>query len=1290
MKRITLLFLAIICVLTLQAQNWQFNTDGDAEGWAGVAAATQVTIEGGLLKAVHDIGVDAEGPKISATGLSLDASSYTTVIIHLKTVDWDGAGKQLRFFWATDASPGLDGNKLITVGVNPDADNFQTLKFDLNNAHWTGTITQIRLDLCMYNGKEVHVDYIELIYTEPVDNFIDVLMDFENPLGTDGYVVESTQGYNSADRIENPLGTGINTSDWVLKSDLNAYPGTARVITFSFDENISMHGRAKARMMVYSDPDDSGNPVHAQMEFYDANDNMVSSGNQWFGAGYNPGEWVSAVWAGNSLKYVTFRKIKITFWDDWGASGVARPVYIDNFELYNDGDVYEIEEYTLTVSVIGNGSVEVDEVAYTDVVTADEGTVLSLKAIADAGYVFDGWSGDLTSANADETITMDADKTVTATFSEIPPFEYAPLLMDFELPLGTDGYNVESAWGQIEHGVIDNPVAGGINASAKVYKSHREAGNWNSGIKFVFDSDVSDLGKTKARVKVYPVDRDLNHVYFKFYDESGTVVSEAWNKGAVYPAGEWSYAEYSKDITGLSFRKVDLNFSDSWGNTTSESTVYIDDLELFSTQHTLTVNVSGNGAVEVDGVAYTEAVHADVGAVLSLKAIADAGYVFDGWSGDLTSVNTDETITMDADKTVTATFIEDVPVEVVDRWEFETAGDAEGWSGVGTATHVTIENGLLKAVHDIAADNEGPKIIQSGLSLDASSYARAVIHLKTVDWNGAGKQFRFFWGKEDSPGLDGNKLITVGGITPDADNFQTIEVDLNHAQWTGTITQMRMDLCMWEGKEVHVDYIRLLKMPEVTVVSLAQVQIGDDITAQSSEDGKLYLVPSATNTVIADIEAAAGTNVLDVTANTDATFATTDLAVGDYVIYAVSEDGLLSAASKTITLTEATVLTYTVTIIVNDGSAAIEGAVVTFDGNDVTTGSDGKAIFTDVTAASYAYSVSAAGFDDASGNITVADADVDETVSLTASAPIFTVTFVVDDGSEVIEGAVVTMNSSSVATDDFGMAVFTGVEAGDYAYTVTANGFSEASGSVTVSDADVQETVSLGEFTTDAVEWYFDTDGNSEGWVPNSEITTLEVQGGIMTAYSDNWTGPEIRIFGLNFSSDDYTHIEINMKTRVFAENEAKQVRVFWNDPAAERLVLKDFTANADDFQVLEIDMSGHELWTGQITDMRFDVCYGHGKEIDIDYIKMTNPGGSNAVSEKMVNFGVYPNPASGAVYVFGNWNAPVDYRIISITGETVSQGSISAEDRQINLEGVSSGIYFITIKNQASKLIVR
>jgi len=50
-------------------------------------------------------------------------------------------------------------------------------------------------------------------------------------------------------------------------------------------------------------------------------------------------------------------------------------------------------------------------------VTVEEGTVLSLEAIADTGWAFDGWSGDLTGDASPANITMDGDKNVTVNFS---------------------------------------------------------------------------------------------------------------------------------------------------------------------------------------------------------------------------------------------------------------------------------------------------------------------------------------------------------------------------------------------------------------------------------------------------------------------------------------------------------------------------------------------------------------------------------------------------------------------------------------------------------------------------------------------------------------------------------------------------------------------------------------------------------------------------------------------------------------------------------------------------------
>jgi uncharacterized repeat protein (TIGR02543 family) len=76
------------------------------------------------------------------------------------------------------------------------------------------------------------------------------------------------------------------------------------------------------------------------------------------------------------------------------------------------------DEYTLAVSTVGSGSVISEPVQ----ATYHYGDVVTLTASADPEWTFAGWSGDVISANNPTTITMDSDKTVTATF--VRPGEY--------------------------------------------------------------------------------------------------------------------------------------------------------------------------------------------------------------------------------------------------------------------------------------------------------------------------------------------------------------------------------------------------------------------------------------------------------------------------------------------------------------------------------------------------------------------------------------------------------------------------------------------------------------------------------------------------------------------------------------------------------------------------------------------------------------------------------------------------------------------------------------------------
>ncbi len=74
-----------------------------------------------------------------------------------------------------------------------------------------------------------------------------------------------------------------------------------------------------------------------------------------------------------------------------------------------------VETFSLDVSTSGSGSVTVDP----DQATYITGTIVTLTPNANAGWIFTGWSGDLTGSANPVSLTMDAHKAVTATFSEI-------------------------------------------------------------------------------------------------------------------------------------------------------------------------------------------------------------------------------------------------------------------------------------------------------------------------------------------------------------------------------------------------------------------------------------------------------------------------------------------------------------------------------------------------------------------------------------------------------------------------------------------------------------------------------------------------------------------------------------------------------------------------------------------------------------------------------------------------------------------------------------------------------
>jgi hypothetical protein len=154
---------------------------------------------------------------------------------------------------------------------------------------------------------------------------------------------------------------------------------------------------------------------------------------------------------------------------------------------------------------------------------------------------------------------------------------------------------------------------------------------------------------------------------------------------------------------------------------------------------------------------------------------------------------------------------------------------------------------------------------------------------------------------------------------------------------------------------------------------------------------------------------------------------------------------------------------FSVTFNVTDGTNPLEGAEVEFNGAIKSTNASGDAVFINVLPGNdLPYAVLLNGYEEESGTVTVVDADVSESVALSAVVVTYEVTFAVTDGTNPLEGASVEFNSNTQTTNASGETVFTEIGPGSgLAYTVTLAGYEDAAGNVDVTDADVTENVAL-------------------------------------------------------------------------------------------------------------------------------------------------------------------------------------------------------------------------------------
>ena len=385
--------------------------------------------------------------------------------------------------------------------------------------------------------------------------------------------------------------------------------------------------------------------------------------------------------------------------------------------------------YSLTVNVVGNGTVTVGPQS----ATYASGINVTLTAVPNVSWTFQGWSGDLTGDENPAIITMNGNETVTATFV-VQTFAGSIDLFTQKTPFSGRGPNQSSDAFQQQELVIlyalvtfngapiENKLVafqangppnslqnmtvtgeGATNSSgiaefsfriptAPTNEQQTVFGEWYAvatvdvnqvplsdsltfkvgwiiSIKSIVtlnDELVPQTGFAKGDTVVFNL--TLENIAFTprnatitvdVQDVTGNLIIHAELDNLNVPPGE-SYTQLSSQIpetaelgeanaSATAYTAPPLS-----GGTPYSPSVFTTFNIVEAVYYTLTVNVVGNGTVTQNPLNPTYL----SGSVVTLRAVPSSNWTFSGWSGDLTGTQNPANITMNGNKSVTATFVQ--------------------------------------------------------------------------------------------------------------------------------------------------------------------------------------------------------------------------------------------------------------------------------------------------------------------------------------------------------------------------------------------------------------------------------------------------------------------------------------------------------------------------------------------------------------------------------------------------------------------------------------------------------
>lgn len=195
---ISLMFLIVLAMAIQQAAGtggvaWEFDVDGNRQGWGRTHSISALMVSGGTLQC----RVVGEDPWFSSPSFSVDAADNPIVLIRMK-VDAPGG---CQIYWDTQAESTMDEQK-VRVFQTGAAGEWELYALNMSgHPKWVGVIREIRIDPPDWAGK-VEVDFVRICSAADIPTELSI----ESFVATDQVVLTPGQPFNITSRITNKGG----------------------------------------------------------------------------------------------------------------------------------------------------------------------------------------------------------------------------------------------------------------------------------------------------------------------------------------------------------------------------------------------------------------------------------------------------------------------------------------------------------------------------------------------------------------------------------------------------------------------------------------------------------------------------------------------------------------------------------------------------------------------------------------------------------------------------------------------------------------------------------------------------------------------------------------------------------------------------------------------------------------------------------------------------------------------------------------------------------------------------